>query len=213
MKTSDMVTLLASGVEPVDRRVVPKRFALAILAGGLGSALLMVLMFGPRPDLVEVMRTPLFWAKVAFPLCLAAAALWVAARLSRPGVAVGAGWVALAVPLVVTWLASAFVLLEASAGARVPLVLGSTWRTCPVNIALLSIPSSLAAWWAIKGLAPTRPRLAGAAGGLLAGAVATVAYCLHCPEMQAPFWAVWYVLGMLVPTALGALLGPRLLRW
>ena len=42
---------------------------------------------------------------------------------------------------------------------------------------------------------------------------ATLAYSLHCPEMSVAFWAVWYVLGMLIPTAVGALLGPRLLRW
>ncbi|MGH7340450.1 MAG: NrsF family protein, partial [Candidatus Rokuibacteriota bacterium] len=29
----------------------------------------------------------------------------------------------------------------------------------------------------------------------------------------APFLATWYVLGMLVPTALGAILGPLVLRW
>ena len=38
-------------------------------------------------------------------------------------------------------------------------------------------------------------------------------YTLHCPEMEAPFLAVWYLLGMLIPAAAGALLGPRLLRW
>jgi len=31
--------------------------------------------------------------------------------------------------------------------------------------------------------------------------------------MQAPFVAVWYVLGMLVPGMAGAIAGPRLLRW
>ena len=36
---------------------------------------------------------------------------------------------------------------------------------------------------------------------------------LHCPEPAAPFLAIWYLLGMLVPTAIGAWLGPRLLRW
>lgn len=36
---------------------------------------------------------------------------------------------------------------------------------------------------------------------------------LHCTEMQAPFLAVWYVLGILIPTGAGALLGSRLLRW
>jgi len=67
--------------------------------------------------------------------------------------------------------------------------------------------------WAIRGLAPTRLRLAGAAAGLLSGAVGALVYCLHCPELEAPFLGFWYLLGMLIPTAVGALLGPRLLRW
>jgi hypothetical protein len=36
---------------------------------------------------------------------------------------------------------------------------------------------------------------------------------VHCPEMAAPFLGFWYILGMLIPTAVGALLGNRLLRW
>jgi hypothetical protein len=55
--------------------------------------------------------------------------------------------------------------------------------------------------------------LAGGAAGLVAGSVAAFAYAVHCTEMQAPFLAVWYVIGMLVPAFAGALLGPRLLRW
>lgn len=43
--------------------------------------------------------------------------------------------------------------------------------------------------------------------------MATIAYLLGCPEMQIPFWGVWYLLGMLVPTVLGALLGRSRLRW
>jgi hypothetical protein len=31
--------------------------------------------------------------------------------------------------------------------------------------------------------------------------------------MAAPFIGFWYLLGMLIPAAAGALLGPRLLRW
>jgi hypothetical protein len=92
-------------------------------------------------------------------------------------------------------------------------VLGKTWRVCPFNIAMLSIPGFIAVFWALKGLAPTRLALTGAAGGLLAGSTATLAYCLHCPEMGIPFWGAWYVLGMLLPAVVGAVLGPRLLRW
>ena len=65
----------------------------------------------------------------------------------------------------------------------------------------------------MKGLAPTRLALAGAAAGLLSGATAALVYALHCPEMEAPFLGVWYVAGMAVPFVVGALLGPLVLRW
>ena len=45
------------------------------------------------------------------------------------------------------------------------------------------------------------------------GAVAALAYALYCDEMQAPFLAIWYVLGMGIPAAVGWVVGPRLLRW
>ena len=35
----------------------------------------------------------------------------------------------------------------------------------------------------------------------------------NAPELGAPFLGTWYLLGMLIPTAFGALAGPRLLRW
>jgi hypothetical protein len=31
--------------------------------------------------------------------------------------------------------------------------------------------------------------------------------------MAAPFLGSWYLAGLLIPTALGVLAGPRLLRW
>ncbi|MEO8407393.1 MAG: DUF1109 domain-containing protein, partial [Oxalobacteraceae bacterium] len=87
---------------------------------------------------------------------------------------------------------------------------GSTWATCPFNIAMLSIPAFIGIFWAMKGLAPTRLALAGASAGLLAGAVGAFAYAFHCPEMTAPFLGIWYLAGMTIPALVGALLGPRL---
>jgi hypothetical protein len=78
---------------------------------------------------------------------------------------------------------------------------------------MLSAPVFAGVLWAMKGLAPTRLRLAGVAAGLLSGAVGALVYSLHCPELAAPFLGFWYLLGTLIPTAVGALLGPRLLRW
>ena len=120
---------------------------------------------------------------------------------------------ALTAPVLAIWLLAAVVLTRADAAQRVGLFFGDTWNSCPFLVAMLSAPVFVAVVWAMKGLAPTRLRLAGAAAGLLSGAVGALVYCLHCPELDAPFIGIWYLLGMLIPTAVGALLGPRLLRW
>ncbi len=104
-------------------------------------------------------------------------------------------------------------LLRADPARRGEMMLGETWATCPTNIAMLSAPVFVASLWALRDWAPTRLRLAGAAAGLAAGATGAAVYTLHCPELAAPFLGIWYALGMLIPTALGALIGPRVLRW
>lgn len=213
MNTDDLISMLAKGVEPVDRKAIAKRFSLAVVIGIMGALVFVWLRLGVRADLATVATTPLFWAKMAFPLSLAIGALMMVMRLARPGMSSGYGklWVGLGVAT--TWAGALYSLSLAEPGTRMELVLGQTWKVCTFCIAALSIPGFIAIFRVLRGLAPTRPRLAGACGGLLSGALATIAYCLHCPEMGVPFWGVWYLLGMLTPTLVGALLGPRLLRW
>jgi hypothetical protein len=213
MKTADLISLLATGATPIDRHVVVRRFSWALIAGGIGSTLLMAVVFGVRRDLAAVAQTPVFWLKAALPFFLALGALLATARLSRPGVAPGMAWAAMAWPVIAVVAGALALVWLAPPEARLPLVMGKTWRVCPVNITFLSVPTFAGVFWAIRGLAPTRLRAAGFAGGLLASATATLAYCLHCPEMAVPFWAAWYLLGMAIPAVLGAWLGPRLLRW
>lgn len=213
MKTDELINLLASGEGPVDRRVLVRRFSAALLVGGLVALFLVMSLYGVRSDLAQVAGTPLFWGKVALPGSLALLALWLNQRLARPGVKGGVVWLLLGLPLLLVWLGAAISLAGAAPEGRAELIFGRTWRTCALNISLLSIPAFIAIFRALCGLAPTRLRQAGAAAGLLAGATATLAYCLHCPEMGIPFWGVWYLLGMLLPTVVGAALGPRLLRW
>ncbi len=173
--------------------------------GGPAATLLMVATLGVRPDIAEAVRLPMFWVKFAFPAALLAGALLAMLRLARPGVSLGRVPAALAAPVLAMWLFAATVLLAAASGERVPLILGETWIACPLSVTMLSVPLFVALMWATQGMAPTRLTLAGAGGALV--------YSLHCPEMEAPFIGVWYLLGMLIPTAVGALLGPRLLRW
>jgi hypothetical protein len=66
---------------------------------------------------------------------------------------------------------------------------------------------------AMRRHAPTHLALAGAAAGLAAGGAGATIYCFHCSQ------ASWVsILGQYTPAvalvaALGALCGPRLLRW
>ena len=213
MKTDDLVAMLAAGGGAVDAGAPRRRFAQALGGGGFGALLLMAAVMGVRPDLPAMASEPMFWAKLAYCAALAAAALALVARMARPG-ARAAGWaIVLALPLLAMWLLAALALSGATAAEREALVFGSTWRACALSIALVSLPLFAALLWAMKDLAPTRPALAGAAAGFLAGAAAALVYSLHCPELAAPFLGIWYPLGMLIPAVAGALIGRRLLRW
>ncbi|MDR5781542.1 DUF1109 domain-containing protein [Caballeronia sp. LZ065] len=213
MNTDDLISLLSNQVTRVDRAAVARRFVQALLAGALGSLILLSLVFGLRHDLGEVARSGIFWAKLAFPLAVGIGALLTLTRIGRPGARAGLTWALVALPFVAVWGAGWMVFEHAEPAARAAVVFGHTWRTCPFNILLLSVPTFPAAMWAMRSLAPTRLRVAGAVAGLLASATATVVYCLHCPEMSPAFWSVWYAAGMLLPALIGAWLGPRLLRW
>ncbi|CAE6807975.1 putative anti-sigma-F factor NrsF [Paraburkholderia nemoris] len=213
MRTDDLVGLLSTGITPVKSRTVARRFGISLPVAAIGATALMATVFGVRPDLSAIIKTAIFWEKLAFPLCLAIGALIATVRLARPGAKVGTGWPVMAIPVVIVWIAAIAVLVSAAPQDRLPAILGQSWRACPFNILLLAVPGFIAVFWAVKGLAPTRLRLAGAISGLLASSIATVAYCFHCPEMNPAFWSIWYVAGMLLPAALGAVLGPKLLRW
>ncbi len=213
MNTDDLISMLVSGAGSVEPDVLRRRYTVALGWGAFGSTLLMAIMLGVRPDLAEAAWLPMFWVKLAFPAALFAGALFAVIRLSRPGVRLGRVPAAIAAPVLVMWLLAAVVLLGAAPGERDELVLGQSAASCPFIIALLSVPLFGLVLWAMKGLAPTSLALAGAAAGLLSGAGGALVYALYCPEMAAPFIGIWYLLGMLIPAAVGAAIGPSVLRW
>jgi hypothetical protein len=213
MKTNDLIDMLARGPVAVAPHATRRRYTVALCWGVAGAALLMAMGLGVRPDLMQVAMLPMFWFKTLFALSMSVFALVVSSRLARPGATLSHWPLALAAPVLIVWAVAAITLSQAVPEARIPLLLGATWKVCPLLIAVLSMPSFIALMWAMKGLAPTRLRLAGAAAGLLSGALAALVYCLHCPELEATFIGIWYLLGIMIPTVTGALLGPRLLRW
>lgn len=213
MKTDDLIAALAA--HPA--RVQPVRSMRALLwagSAGVFAALGLLAMTLPlNPQLGTELARPMFWMKLAFIVSTATIGYLVVLRLAQPGRNLGALAWSLGVPALSMWLLAALSLLGASPDDRSGLVLGTSGLACPIYVAAFSVPSFVLVMLAMRSLAPTRLRLAGAATGLLSGALGASVYQLHCTELAAPFIGVWYVLGMSIPAALGALIGPRALRW
>lgn len=213
MKTDELIALLATQAQPVPRHAAGRRLAAAMAAGLPLSVLVLLAGYGLRPGLLASLAGPMALLKILLPALVAVAAFVAVQRLGRPGVGARGAWLAMAAPVLLLWALGVIVWFDAPPGARAPLFWGATWRTCALSIAGIGLPLFVAALLVLRSLAPTRPAAAGAAAGALAGGGGAAVYALHCPELAAPFLAVWYVLGMALPVAVGALLGPRLLRW
>lgn len=211
MKTDDLIGMLARQAGAAPRHAVARTLAPAVLAGAVASLGLVLALKTPVP--AAFWLTPAPWVKLLYGVALAAAAMWWAGRSARPGAVQRPARVA-----VLTVLATMLSLAVASwigtpASGRSATLLGTDPLGCIRNVALSALPVAAALLLALRRLAPTQLRSAGAAAGLAAGAIGSIAYSLSCTETGLPFVAVWYTAGILVVAGLGALLGPRVLRW
>lgn len=213
MKTDDLINMLATGAGEESSINPWHRLMLAIGFGSIVSTLLMLKSIHVNPALGTVMQLLEFWEKLGFAASIAAISLLLVFRLSRPGVGLGRALQALTAPIVAIWILAGTAFAGVEHEQQVTLFFGDTWKVCPFLITMLASPIFVASFWAMRDLAPTRLMLSGAAAGLFSGAVGALVYCFHCPELDAPFIAIWYLLGMLIPSAAGALVGPKLLRW
>ncbi|MAX14123.1 MAG: hypothetical protein CMN59_01250 [Sphingobium sp.] len=213
MNTDDLILRLARDTRPVRRGSVWRRIAIGVAIGGMVAALLTAIGMGMRPDLGVAMQGPAFWIKWGYTLSLSAVALAVTAQLARPDTGRVRGLWLIAVPVMLLACLGFLELARTPPSAWLTMWLGQSWKTCPWRVLSLSAPIFAGLLWSFRKLAPSRLRAAGAAAGLSAGAFAATVYCLHCPEVSAIFVLTWYSLGILLATLLGALLGPRLLRW
>ncbi|MGF7151090.1 hypothetical protein FHS96_004751 [Sphingomonas zeicaulis] len=213
MKTEDLIADLARDTRRVPRSTVGRRIAIGLVLGALASALLVTVWMGIRPDLGKAMRGFPFWMKWGYTLSLTLAALVVTVQLARPDSDRLRGLWLTAIPIALLAMICLFELACTPPADWLAMWLGHSWTSCPWRVLSLAVPIFAGLLWSFRQLAPTRLRAAGAAAGLTAGAFAATVYCLHCPEVSAIFVLTWYSLGILLAAALGAVLGPRLLRW
>ena len=211
--TDNLIESLVEGLTPVPRGTVRNRLGRNIGFGVAVSAIAMVVTMGARPDLAGAVATATFWIKFAFTGLLALSGAIAVERLAHPdGSARRAGLLGGVIALAMLGLAVDQLLASAPADYR-RLIMGSSASSCPWLIVLLAAPILALGLWTMRGMAPTRLTLAGAAVGLLAGSASAWVYAFSCDESALPFVAIWYGLGIAATTLTGAALGRSSLRW
>ena len=213
MNIDQLVVSLGSSATPVRRGLIRRRLALGLMAGGAVTLAIVALRLGFRPDLAIAMHGFAFWMKWTYTLSLGVIAILATAHLARPEARRPRWLWLIAIPIAALAALAAGELIRTPLSGWPDLWMGLSWRMCSTRVAMLSLPIFAGLVLAFRRLAPTRLRLTGAVAGLAAGAFGATLYCLHCPEVSAVFVLTWYTLGIAVAAAIGALLGPQLLRW
>jgi hypothetical protein len=214
MTTDELIAALSAASGPVPARSAPRRRLIPLVLVGAALAFVLAsLWLGLAPMAVAAIQ-PGFWLKLVYSAALGGLGLVLAARLSRPGASIDLVLTGLALALVaLIVVVGAAQLVNTPAQLRMPVMMGHSWSLCPWLIVTVAAPIYLAMALGLRGLAPTRPALAGAAAGLAAGGIGAAVYSLHCPEYAPAFIALWYTAGILASAVLGGIVGSRLLRW
>jgi hypothetical protein len=211
MNTEQLIQAISADTQrtsPVES-VLPAVFlATALLCG----AILLSLM-GIRSDLAEALTNLRTILKPALPLALAVGGFGAVLRLSRPGESSGL-W-----PIILAAVPAVVILAMLAAGSELPAseigtaVIGTSLAACLTAIPLVSLPVAAATLWVLRRGASTRPRLTGAAAGLMSAGAGAALYSLHCTDDSPLFYGTWYTVAILIVTLISAWAGNRLLRW
>jgi len=211
MKTDDLIDMLARDAAPAERKRIGQRMLLGLGIGFVIAVLLVVFGLGMRTD-IGAARMPVMM-KALFAAMAAAVMLPLAARLMRPGRPLGWRLAAVGVFAALSLAAGFIAMMGEAPGERMQALTAGVFPWCVVLIPVLAVPTAAALLWVLRGFAPTRLGLAGAAIGALSGGVGAVAYAMYCPTDSVAFVTIWYALGIGLSAALGALIASRFLRW
>ena len=187
--------------------------AAGLILAGVVSSMMFMMALRVRPDVMTAMHNPFFDLKFLVTLTLAIPAMVVGLRLAQPAAPLGRRPWLLALPVVIVVLG---IVAEASEPQRLSWstrLIGNNSRVCMTAIPAMSLPLLAGALVALRHGAPTRPALAGAVAGLLSAGLAATLYASHCTDDSPLFVATWYTLATALVTAVGALVGSRVLRF
>jgi hypothetical protein len=210
MKTDQLVdALVADGgaASPIARLLL-----LALAAGVALSLVVFFLTLGIRPDIGPALETWRFDLKIVTALLGLVLAFGVCRDCARPDMP----------PHPLRRLLPLLALIVLAVAVELVLVPEAAWRQrligsnsliCLPMVPILSLAPLAVVLRMLRRAAPASPALAGAAAGFMAALSGATLYAFHCFDDSPLFVATWYSLAVLGMTAVGAWLGPKLLRW
>lgn len=212
MKTDDLINALARGVEPAERPRWKRNLVITVIVGLAVACALVAIGLGVRTDMLGADRMPVMM-KAMFSALAAAFILPIAVHLMKPGRPLGWRIGAVVLFVAVCAIATVVALMGEEPGDRMKMWMGNGVPWCVVLIPVLAAPTAAGLLWLMRAFAPTRLALTGAAIGGFAGGVGAMAYAMYCPVDSVAFVTTWYVLGIALSAAIGAVVGARVLRW
>lgn len=210
MKTDDLILTLSADTLP--RPTVAQRLARALPAALAVVMVAWALFWGPRADIGAALGSVTL-LKTVLPLVLLLLAGGLALALAHPGMPQRQRGAALGLFAAALGAVLGMALLrDGLAGAGAALATPAL-AACLLSIPVLALPLLAAILWALSAGATLHPARSGAAGGLAAGGLAAAVYSLYCNQDAVLFTLPAYGAAILAITLLGALAGPRVLKW
>ena len=142
MKTDDLVAMLSTSVEPVDRRLVARTVGVAVAAASVFALGITVIGLGIRPDLMTSRAFTFLLLKLVFTIVVIGLALIYLTRLARPGGEQRTPSIVIAMPFGVIALLAAISLGFAPRSHWDAMIVGDQWLEC-----LFSIPITAISGW------------------------------------------------------------------
>ena len=213
MKTDQLIDLLSTNVEPVKSGYLQKTLVYALFIGGVAAFCVMLTTVGWRSQASDKLDPRYLILKLLFTISLVALGGTLLAKLMRPGQSGQKQSTLVVLPFLLIAGAGIIALVFGEPMAWGRMLFGMHWVTCLLCIPLFAVLPFAALVWALRRGAPTNLTQTGAIAGLVAGALGATAYAFHCPDDSVPYIAIWYGTLVAFCGVIGAILGPRLLRW
>jgi hypothetical protein len=150
MKTDDLVALLSTNPEPVDRRLVVRTLCVALAAGSIVALGIALVGLGVRSDLITARALIFLAAKLFFSVGIVSLALVYLTRLARPGGERKTPFFLVAMPFLVIVVLAVISLGLAPSSHWDKMIVGDEWLECLLSIPIIAIVPFAAAIWALS---------------------------------------------------------------